>query len=185
MTVAAPNVRVAITGEVYFAPLGSTAPTNSTTALNVAFKGLGYLSEDGITEKWDDSVDTIVAWQSATTVRSATTKSTLSLGFTMIESNGYVLQNFHRGSTMTESPAGNFVLNVKPITADPKMWVLHVIDGTKLIRILVGNGEITERGEVVYKNGQPIGYPVTLMGYPDASGNLMTKFSNDTAWTAS
>ena len=185
MAVSAPNVRVAITGEVYYAPSGTALPTNATTALAGTYRGLGYLSEDGITEKWDDSVDTIVAWQSATTVRSATTKSTLSLGFTMIETNGYTLQTFHRGSTMAESPVGTFKLDVKPIQADPKVWVLHVIDGTKLIRIVVGNGEITERGEVVYKNGQPIGYPVTLLAYPDTNGNLMQKFSNDTAWTAS
>lgn len=185
MTLVAPNVRVAITGEVYYAPLGTALPTNSTTALIAAYKGLGYLSDDGVSEKWDDSVDIITAWQSATTVRSATTKSTGSLGFTPIESNGLVLQTFHRGSTMVESPTGNFKLDVKPIVSDPKIWVFHVIDGTKLIRMVIGNGEITERGEVAYKNGVPIGYPLVLMCYPDASGNLMTKFSNDTAWTAS
>lgn len=185
MTVSAPNVRVAITGEVYTAPTGSTAPTNATTALDAAFEGLGYLSEDGVTEKWDDSVDTIVAWQNATTVRSATTKSTGSLAWTMIESKGVVLETFHRGSTMAENPPGSFKLEVKPIVAAPAMWVLHVIDGTDLIRILIGNGEITERGEIVYKNGSPLGYPVTLMCYPDTSGNLMTKFSNSTAWSAS
>ncbi len=185
MTTSAPNVRVAITGEVYYAPAGTALPTDSTTALAATYQGLGYLSEDGVTEKWDDSVDTIIAWQSATMVRSATTKSVGTMGFTMIESKGRVLQTFHRGSSMAESPAGNFKLEVKPITADPKIWVLHVIDGTKLIRIVVGNGEITSRGDVVYKNGVPIGYPVTLSCYPDSNGNLMVKYSNDTAWAAS
>jgi len=185
MTVSAPNVRVAITGEVYYAPAGTTLPTDSTTSLSGTYQGLGYLSEDGVAEKWDDSVDTIVSWQNATTVRSATTKSTGSLGFTMIESKGRVLETFHRGSTMAESPAGNFKLEVKPITANPRVWVFHVIDGTKLVRIVCGNGEITERGEVTYKNGVPIGYPVVVMVYPDSNGNLMVKYSNDTAWAAS
>lgn len=185
MPLVAPNVRVAITGEVYYAPLGTALPTNSTTALAATYKGLGYLSDDGVTENWDDSVDTIGAWQNATVVRSATTKSTGTLSFTPIESNGLVLQTFHRGSVMAESPVGNFKLDVKPIVADPKIWVFHVIDGTKLIRMVVGNGEVTERGEVVYKNGVPIGYPLVVMAYPDAAGNLMTKYSNDTAWTAS
>jgi hypothetical protein len=181
MTVQAPFVRVAITGEAYWAPTGSTAPTDSVSALNAAYKGLGYLSDDGVAEKWDDSVDTIVAWQSATTVRSATTKSTGTMSFTLIETNGLSLQTFHRGSVVTGGGSA-FTLDVKPIVAAPAQWVFHVIDGTKLIRISVKNGEITERGEVTYKNGVPIGYPVVLMCYPDASGNLMTKFSNDTAW---
>jgi hypothetical protein len=181
MTLQAPFVRVAITGEVYWAPTGSTGPTDSVTALNAAYKGLGYLADDGVAEKWDDSVDTIVAWQNATTVRSATTKSTGTLSWTMIETNGLVLQTFHRGSVV--SGAGSaFTLDVKPITAAPAQWVFHVIDGTKLIRISARNAEITERGEVVYKNGQPIGYPVVLMVYPDTNGNLMSKYSNDTSW---
>lgn len=188
MTLSAPNVRVAITGEVYRAPAATVQanwPTDAATALNAAFIGLGYLSDDGVTESWDDSVDNIVAWQNATTVRSATTESTGSLGWTMIETKGRVLTTFHRGSTMVETAPGKFKLEVKPITADPAVWVLHVIDGAELIRILVANGEIVERGEVVYKNGEPIGYPVTLRAYPDVNGNLMTKFSNSIAWSAS
>jgi hypothetical protein len=181
MTVQAPFVRVAITGEVYWAPTGSTAPTDSVTALNASYKGLGYLSDDGIAEKWDDTVDTIEAWQNATTVRSATTKSTGTMSFTLIETNGLALQTFHRGSVVSGGGSA-FTLDVKPITAAPAQWVFHVIDGTKLIRISVKNGEVTERGEVVYKNGSPIAYPMVLMCYPDSSGNLMSKFSNDTAW---
>lgn len=182
MTLDATEVRVAITGEVYKAPLGSTAPTDATTALAAAFVGLGYVSEDGITESWDDSVDNIVAWQNATTVRSATTESTLTIACMLIQTNAAVLEAFHRGSQVTEPVASEYQIDVKPITADPSAWVLDVVDGAKLIRIYVGNGEITERGEVVYANGQPIGYPITITAYPDANGNLMQKFSNDVAW---
>lgn len=35
-------------GAIFSAPLGTTLPTDATTALNVAFKGLGYVSEDDI-----------------------------------------------------------------------------------------------------------------------------------------
>jgi len=182
MTLDATEVRVAITGELYKAPLGSTAPTDATTALAVAFVGLGYVSEDGVTENWDDSVDNIVAWQNATTVRSATTESTGSLELTLIQTNAAVLEAFHRGSTVTEPVAGEFQIDVKPIVADPSAWVLDVVDGLKLVRIFLGNAEITERGEVMYANGEPIGYPITITVYPDANGNLMQKFSNDIAW---
>jgi hypothetical protein len=182
MTLSAPQVRVGITGELYKAPLGSTAPTDAVTALAAAFVGLGYVSEDGVTESHDDSVDDIVAWQNATTVRSATTSSTSRLGLTLIQTNAVTLTTFHRGSTMSEPVAGSYQLDVKPVVADPSMWVLHVIDGLKFVRIFVGNGEITERGDVMYANGEPIGYPITITCYPDAAGNLMQKFSNDTAW---
>lgn len=182
MPLVAEEVRVGITGELYKAPPGTAAPADSTTPLDPDYIGLGYVNEDGVTENWDDSVDDIIAWQNATTVRSSTTESTLSFELTLIQTRGSVLEMFHRGSTITEPTAGNYELEVKPITADPSAWVLDVIDGGKLIRIYVGNGEVVERGEVMYANGEPVGYPVTLRAYPDSDGNLCVKFSNDDAW---
>ena len=43
----ATNVRVGITGGLYKAPVGSTAPTDATTALDAAFINLGYVSQEG------------------------------------------------------------------------------------------------------------------------------------------
>jgi PKD repeat protein len=182
MVLNAEEVRVAITGELYKAPLGTAAPADSTSVLDPDYVGLGYVSEDGVTENWDDSVDNIVAWQNATTVRSATTESTGTVELTLIQTRGNVLEAFHRGSTMTEPTPGNFELEVKPIVADPSSWILDVIDGAKHIRIYLGNAEITERGEIMYANGEPVGYPITITVYPDADGNLMVKFSDDIAW---
>lgn len=182
MALQADQVRVGITGEVYKAPKGTTAPTDATGALDAAFVGLGYVSEDGVTENWDDSVDNIVAWQNATTVRSAVTESTGTLAFTLIQTNADILEAYHRGSTMTEPSPGEYQLDVKPIQSDPSAWVLDVIDGNVHERIFIGNGEITERGEVMYANGEPIGYPVTITFYPDTNGNLMQKFSDDISW---
>lgn len=182
MPLTASEVRVGITGQLYTAPLGSTAPTDATTALVAAFVGLGYVSEDGVTEAHDDSVENITAWQNAVVVRSAVSSSASTLACMLIQSNVNVLTRFHRGSAMTEVAAGNYRLDVKPIVADPRMWVFDVVDGTKLERILVGLGEITERGELQYANGQPLGYPIKITAYPDGNGNLMQKWSNDAAW---
>ena len=183
MALNASEVRVAITGQLYRAPIGTTAPTSATEELDAAFKGLGYVSDDGVTESWDDSVEDIVAWQGATVVRSVVTQSKGTLSLTLIQTSAVVLEAFHRGSTMAGDAIDGFKLDVKPIAADPSAWVLDVIDGDKHMRIYVPNGEITERGEITYANGAPIGFPITISFYPDPDGNLLTKLSDDVAWT--
>jgi hypothetical protein len=184
MALDATKARVGITGAIYGAPLGSTAPTDATTALAGAYVDLGYISEDGIEEAWDDSVTRFVAWQNATVIRSAVTDSVGTLKFTMLETKRTTLENFYRGSTVTTPSAGNYKLAVKPIVSAPKAWVFDVVDGAKLIRTYVGNGEITERGSVMWANGEMAMYPVTLTFYPDANGDLCVKYSNDAAWVA-
>ena len=58
VTVSKPKVG----GAVYRAPLGTTPPTDATTALDKAFKSLGYISEDGLTNSNSPESDSIPAW---------------------------------------------------------------------------------------------------------------------------
>lgn len=180
----ATNVRIAITGAVWKAPLGTAVPgdTDPFAALDSAFKNLGYLSDDGVVEQLDDSVDDVVAWQSAQTVRSSTTQATVNIAFTMIETSGSTLAAFYRGSTITPTASGIWKMEVKPIVADPSVWVVDALDGTKYERSIIKNGEVVERGEVQNMNGGAKGYPVVVRCYPDGDGNSMVKFSNDPNW---
>lgn len=182
MALDASEVRVGITGELLSAPIGTAAPTNASTVLPATWLGHGYVSEDGVTENWDDSVDNIVAWQNATTVRAARTESTLTVAATLIQTRGSNLELFYPGSQIAANGAGEYKLEVKPPTSDRRSFVLDVVDGDELIRIYLGNAELTERGEVPYQSGEAVAYPVTITAYPDANGNLMVKFSNSSAW---
>jgi hypothetical protein len=182
MALLAAAVRVAITGEGYVAPTATAAPTTSVSALNAAFIGLGYVSEDGITETYDDTIEDIIAWQGATVVRSTRTSSKATLSMKLIESKGEVLELYHPGSAVAIVSAGQWKIDVVAPTADPRSFVFDVIDGTKHLRIYVPNGEVTERGEIVYANGEPIGYEVTITCYPNSSNVVLTKFTDDTNW---
>jgi len=182
MALLADNVRVGITGELFVAPLGTTRPTSSSSMLDPAYVGLGYVSEDGVTEAHEDSVENLTAWQNATIVRAVRSESVMTLACTLIETKGELLELFHPGGEIEVVSAGQWKLEVPTPTVDRRQFVLNVVDGTKILRIDVGNGEVTSRGEITYASSDAIGYQITITCYPDSDGNLCVKYSNDAAW---
>ena len=48
-------------GGIWTAPLGTTLPKDATTALDVAFKSLGYVSDDGLTNEITTDTEEIKA----------------------------------------------------------------------------------------------------------------------------
>ena len=74
MALSAENVVVGVTGKVYVGATSLAAPTSSTSALNVGFVELGYVSADGVTFTTDKSTNQIRAWQNADLVRESVTE---------------------------------------------------------------------------------------------------------------
>lgn len=183
MALDAGNVRVGITGGVRVSDTGTTAPTDSDSSYAAGWNEVGYISEDGVTEAHDDNVNEIVAWQNGTVVRSTRTQTTVRLSFTIIETKKTGLELFHPGSTISGS--SDYTMNVVAPTAERKQFGLDVVDDDKHLRILALNAEVTERGDVIYQNGEPVGYPVTITCYPDDNGYVLIKLSDDAAWAES
>lgn len=177
------NVRAGITGGVRVADSGTTAPTDATTAYAAGWRELGYLSEDGVTETNDADVTEFRAWQNGTVVRRYASGSSVTFGFTCIETNYDVLQLFYPGSTIATT-GGNTTLTVKSPTPQRKAFAFDVVDGESTVRIVVPRGEITERGDITYQNGEVTGYEFTLTAYPDADNTVMYKYFTDDAVAA-
>jgi hypothetical protein len=166
MALTAGNVRVAISGEAYVGPLGTALPTDTSTALNAAFKAMGYISEDGIVEENERDIEDIVAWQNAATVRSRVTSAKESFTFTLIETKKDVI-DFAFGTTVTASaPHGTYTITPGS-TGGIKAFVFEIIDGVNIKRIAIAQAELTERGEITYASGDAIGYECTVVAYTD------------------
>ena len=183
MSLLAAAVRVAITGELSAGPVGTAAPTSSVSSLNAAFIGLGFVSEDGVTQALDDTVENIKAWQNATIVRAASTESIATFQATLIESKGKVAELYYKSpGGITATGAGAWKLDVKGAQSDQRAFVFDVLDGSKHYRIYIATGEVTERGEIVYASADAIAYNVTITCYPDSNNVLYTVFTDDTNW---
>lgn len=158
------NVLVAVTGGVRYAPLGTALPTSPAAALNVALLDVGYIAESGVDKKESTSDNKIKAWQNADVVRTMQTEHGLQFALSMIETNANSLGAYWGGNYT----AG--VAQIKGGSLPHKVWVLDVIDGTNLIRYVVPDGQIVERGDISHVNGDAIMYPIVIECYPDAAG---------------
>ena len=165
------NVRVAVTGAVYVAPTGTTAPTTSSSALDIAFVDLGYVSADGITENIDRTTNQIRAWQNGSLVREVTSEGTYSVDMTFIETNEAVLELYYG----TTNASGQF--DIDPTTTGGRQsFVIDVVDGSIVERIYIPAGEITSVGTRTLASGEAVGYQVTITAYADTDSTTVTKW---------
>lgn len=182
MTLFASAVRIAITGELYVAPVGTQAPTSSTSALHSDFIGLGYVGEDGVTVTPNESVGAIRAWQNSARVRTTRTELDWTFQCQLIESKGKVAELYYRGAIAVEG-AGEWSIKPDTVNPDERAFVFDVIDGSKHKRYYIPRGEVTERGEIVYSNGEAVGFNCTVTAYyDDGIGAPYKLFTDDANW---
>lgn len=159
-------------GAIFKAPVGTALPTDATTALAAAFKSLGYISEDGMTNNNSPESDTIKAWGGDAVATYQTDKAD-TFGFTLIESmNTDVLKTIYGEKNVSgELPTGITVkANLEEL--DNASWVVDMIlKGGVLKRIVIPDAAVTEVGEITYKSDETIGYAVTLTALQDENSN--------------
>lgn len=165
MAVDQTKVAVAVTGSVYRAPLATAGPTTQATALNVAFIDLGYIGEDGVTQTLPGSGDAanIKAWQNGATVRTVRSapEDLPTFSFVALETNKTAVESYY-GQTVTQTVTeGSLVVNTLT-SRTHYSWVIDVVDGAELERIYIPDGVVTEIGDRVYANAEPIGYEITI-----------------------
>lgn len=166
------NVNVAVTGAVSVAPEGTTAPTTAISALDAAFKTVGYITQDGVTESRERSVSNIVAWQNSDVVRTVITEASIKLMFGMLETNADSVKLFY-GSAV--SGVDGSVQIVPGQTGGRQSFVVDYVDGSSLVRLYIPHGEVVEVDDVVLTSGDAVVYSVTIQAFPDATSGYSAK----------
>lgn len=170
MALDATNVAVAVTGSVNYAVIATAIPNDAYEALNAAFKDVGYISEEGVTESHGTETNDIVAWQNGAVVRRVRTSHVVTFQFTMIETNANAMGLFYDSYSSAGGTMGT--ATVTGTERARERFVIDVVDGSDNIRIVLPNAQVTELGDVTYVNGDAIGRPITVTAYPEASGTV-------------
>ena len=160
------------TGAISCAPLGTALPTDATTALDTAFKVLGYASDDGVTNDGSISTEKTKAWGGDVVLDSQTEKNDYFKMKLIEATNVEVLKVVHNDANVSGTLETGITVKANREEPVERVWVIDMVlknGGVK--RIVIPKGKITTRDEIVYSDKSPIGYGITIAAAPDTSGN--------------
>lgn len=154
-------------GAIYNAPLGSTLPTDASTALDAAFFCLGYVSDDGLTNSRTPSIDTVKAW-GGDTVLTLQSEVVDTFSFKLLEVlDANVLKAVYGSDQVSGALTTGLTIRANATEVPASAWVFEMImTNGALKRIVVPNAKITDIADIVYKDDEAIGYELTLTALP-------------------
>ena len=159
-------------GVIYRAPLSTTLPTDADTALAVAYKSLGHLSEDGFTNN-NSATSEDIREMGGQVVLTVQTEKNDTFSFTLIDAlESEVLNAVYGSDNVNGTLASGLTVTANAAEPEEAVWVLETImRGGVLQRIVIPDGKVSEIGEIAYRRNEAVGYNLTITALPDASGN--------------
>ena len=160
-------------GHVYRAPKGTALPTDATTALNVAFVDMGFISEDGVTNANTAETSVIKAW-GGTPVLTVQESKEDHYKAKFISAENLEVQKMVYGDTNVTGTSFTDGVTVKANSKELEeySYVFEMIaKGDIAHRVVIPSAKPSEIGEIVYVDSDAVGYDVTLSCTADTAGN--------------
>ena len=162
---------VASSGQISVAPIGTALPTATTAALNAAFYGLGYATEDGVTLTATPEVEEFMAWQSRQAVRRELLGQEIQVAFSLEQWNEATIPLAFGGGTITgTAPNYRYDLPDEDDAIDERSMVIDAVDGAKHYRWVFPRGSVTESAETQLTRGALAVLPITFKALAPAAG---------------
>lgn len=161
-----------ISGAIYRAPItsGLVIPTDPTTALDSAFEGLGFVSEDGLTNGRSSETTDFKDWN-GNIIYSSLNSQEDTFNFTLVEVlNELVLKTVYGDDNVEKDSSGNIKISVSAADLPNYAWVIETVLNGHAKRIVIPNAKVSEVGDVEYKADSLMGYATTLKAAPDENG---------------
>lgn len=159
-------------GGVYVAPAGTALPTDASSSLAEAYKTLGHISADGVTNSNSPSTSSVKDWRGETVLVLYNSKDD-TFKFKLIDGMSDEVLKFIYGADNVSSSGST--ISVEANNDDIKAAVIvidMILKDNKLKRIVIPAGCISSIGDIVYNGNDAIGYDVTVTAtkITDAAG---------------
>lgn len=183
VTFSKPGASANKSGYIWVAPLGTAVPTDATTELDAAFVGLGYLSEDGLTEPASLTAgDDIVAAGGDTVAQADPTFSKTWTGTCIEALNEDLLKVAYGSANVTVTAASSTkdgTITVKEQAGDLEHHVIvidEMLKGGRKRRNVMSDATFLITGDISHVHTALVNFEFTINAYPTASQPAQTQY---------
>lgn len=183
VTFSKPGASANKSGYIWVAPLGTTVPNDATTELTTPFLGLGYLSEDGLTEPASLTAgDDIVAAGGDTVAQADPTFSKTWTGTCIEALNEDLLKVAYGFNNVTVDPvtsAKDGTITIKEQANEPEHHVIvidEMLKGGRKRRNVMADATFLITGDISHVHTALVSFEFTINAYPTASQPAQTQY---------
>lgn len=183
VTFSKPGTSANKSGYIWVAPLGTEVPTDATTELTGAFVGLGYLSEDGLTEPASLTAgDDIVAAGGDTVAQADPTFSKTWTGTCIEALNEDLLKVAYGSANVTVTPAasakdGSIAIKEQASEVEHHVIVIdEMLKGGRRRRNVMADATFLITGDISHVHTALVNFEFTINAYPTATQPAQTQY---------
>lgn len=183
VTFSKPGTSDGKSGYIWVAPLGTTPPTDATAELNNEFVGLGYLSEDGLTEPASLSAgDDIVAAGGDTVAQADPTFSKTWTGTCIEALNEDLIKVAYGGANVLitgATPEKEGSITVKEQASELEHHVIvidEMLKGGRKRRNVMTDATFLITGDISHVHTALVNFEFTINAYPTAAAPAQTQY---------
>lgn len=176
VTFSKPGTSANKSGYIWVAPLGTALPNDATTELGELFVGLGYLSEDGLTEPASLSAgDDIVAAGGDTVAQADPTFSKTWTGTCIEALNEDLLKVAYGKSNVTVTPSasakeGSIIIKEQASELEHHVIVIdEILKGGRKRRNVMADATFLITGDISHVHTALVNFEFTINAYPTAT----------------
>lgn len=153
-----------VSGGVYRAPLGTAVPADASAVLDAAFLGVGYVVYGGVTQAIGASTTPLKAW-GGSVVRVLQTEHNLTYALGLMQTNKTNMAIYYGEDSTSGDLDVGLITKVTAAELEHGVWVIELKDGDYRGRVVIEDGQVTERGDVVYQDEDAAVMPITITAF--------------------
>ncbi len=183
-----PNeIRVAGTGRVLVAKVGTTAPADATSGWGAGWVDLGYTAPEGVKFGRKGKTVKVNTWQTVGAARYVYDERDLTLKFGMLQLNENTLPFFYGNGDVAETSSGSGTYSfgvTDDALIEERALGLEFTDGNEIrYRFIVPRGQVTDTDDMDLNRKGAIKLGVTFTALPqDGTAPLATWIMKDPAF---